>query len=1375
MMTARRSSSSFFLQLGILFVAVLLLGELSVAETTIDLQHAQHQVLKWLQSDTIGGILSEHIELQAFDALHHNNNSNNHHHHHQNGHHFVATRDIAEGEILVVIPRKAILQPVEPQIGDRVIRRGEYFNDEDIDDDELFAGVITNVHSQKGIKVYDIDYDSGFSEQGIPASEMEFEYEPTCCATVQRLIDQLQQLNSPPSKKGKSLSSQILAPYVTYLQQLAHHPPTTTPAAFWSQAGRDLLLELLGYDFRGQFTGEASPQQLPPFSTLDKSLLHVDWHVRCHGANHTLAHQAYQIVHQYAWDQVLVPILDRIPHGNGPVSNVDMTPVRIDDDDEMEEEDSEEEPIRIYATRDIIAGEVLVRSYNQCTNCHDRQWYYGTPELLYDYGFVESYPQRYVLEEHHFAFDIDVVEESTKDNSSVPSYQITWIKGVHRRLSSGLEFVQDQLERLRQLAETEFGQPLEENGTLSLDNVTRDPEIPLQEWNTIVQFYNALLIAYREAVVAAGGTVADPQSPGNDCSTGDGTCDLTSVSSRRYRDLLQDEPEVWGDERPMTCDAKWIFKLLDWETVEEIQSPYQHILFSVNPDINDTCFDLDTTVQICASYRPHYHEPMVHYTARFLETVKRVLFVGGGDSMLLHEILKYPSLELVVGLELDQEVTRKSFKYFGTQPHWDNEKVEWWFGDATKSLLMLPKDYFGSFDMVLVDLSETVMALSVTDELDVMQALSLLVKPEGIVVKNEYMYFLDQSEIFSNTLHIHFYDIPVVCSQSLILASDKVDFLRGPVTNHTVNYLLHDVLDQRHHNLLHDYQKNATSFKHCRSTDLSVKKTVEQKQSPGVLMILEAEQVSVDLKATNDLLNLLLKALKSQRLHVLHSPVIKDGSEQLALTIVLEEGYVIARIFPEDAYVAFDIHLWSQFQKHDDIKNALLTAVGGHINGPLSSAYRIVAGGMFGVNGWEEDEQQRGPHVLETCSDSEHLPVRTDAVKSKTMEIVTKELLDRVGGQDIPIAVVCGHDENTCTSLKTLKLTQNTKNIAVVKTCSDIDDSTEFSQDGSLRMFSCEKAVIKALRNFVNDNDKVVGIVVDSDAPFTMGQIMLKIMKSRRNRKRYLADRFLVLTPVPTTSQSWRNALVETFRKEIAVDEPAFSATVFFNSSDSSSSIKLASSGDADFVASLVDTVKVIEDRIDVMASIESIRGGEFRYDEDIEPTHIFHHEDYDLSSQLEQWQKQRQLGHQTVLQYEYEVNGTHKSLSCSSIAESSKAILGRVRVEISATLAVKEVSVTGDGCVVFGSWQRFGKKSQTPGGSGGNFVILWDGRNHVDANVFTYAEDEDFILKFEKFFGQRFSGMKRTLRDTQPRGTGRIVSFASDVTSIGSNPHWHP
>ena len=55
----------------------------------------------------------------------------------------------------------------------------------------------------------------------------------------------------------------------------------------------------------------------------------------------------------------------------------------------------------------------------------------------------------------------------------------------------------------------------------------------------------------------------------------------------------------------------------------------------------------------------------VHSSVRFLNQVKRVVFVGGDDSMLLHEMLKCKSLELVIGLEIDQTVTRNTIMMLG--------------------------------------------------------------------------------------------------------------------------------------------------------------------------------------------------------------------------------------------------------------------------------------------------------------------------------------------------------------------------------------------------------------------------------------------------------------------------------------------------------------------------------------------------------------------------------------------------------------------------------------------------------------------------------------------------------------------------------------
>ena len=54
-----------------------------------------------------------------------------------------------------------------------------------------------------------------------------------------------------------------------------------------------------------------------------------------------------------------------------------------------------------------------------------------------------------------------------------------------------------------------------------------------------------------------------------------------------------------------------------------------------------------------------------------------------------------------IDFQIDQKMARNSFKYFGSQPHWDNDRVQLLYDDAAKSLMMLPDDYFLFFDMVL--------------------------------------------------------------------------------------------------------------------------------------------------------------------------------------------------------------------------------------------------------------------------------------------------------------------------------------------------------------------------------------------------------------------------------------------------------------------------------------------------------------------------------------------------------------------------------------------------------------------------------------------------------------------------------------------------
>ena len=395
-----------------------------------------------------------------------------------------------------------------------------------------------------------------------------------------------------------------------------------------------------------------------------------------------------------------------------------------------------QDSLNVYASRDIYASEQIYKSFYETQSVEETE-NYCTPFLFRDYGFVEDMPQTWMFLDMDLAFIMDELESEDEDGN--PQYDV--IEWISDELSSpeDINVLEDKLDYIQGRI-----QILEDRGAWA--------NVPVYEWLRTKEYMKAMEVSVQTVLKWYHTNVQYP----NSCIL-DGEC---TVSIERYRDLdTAYETDQNANYHSTSFDEEFEEVLL-----ETYKSQYQTISFSMVGDNIDLCMDLDEVIQICSSYRPHYHEYMVHQTARFLpiNSIKRVLFVGGGDSMLLHEALKYPSLELVVGLELDQKVTRGCFKHFGTQPHFD-ERVEWWFGDASKSLLMLPKDYFASFDLVLVDLSETVMSFAVTTELTVIEALTLLVKPDGIFVKNE-VYFDELMNIFPYTAQIRWYVMNVLSS-----------------------------------------------------------------------------------------------------------------------------------------------------------------------------------------------------------------------------------------------------------------------------------------------------------------------------------------------------------------------------------------------------------------------------------------------------------------------------------------------------------------------------------------------------------------------------------------------------------------------------------
>ena len=86
------------------------------------------------------------------------------------------------------------------------------------------------------------------------------------------------------------------------------------------------------------------------------------------------------------------------------------------------------------------------------------------------------------------------------------------------------------------------------------------------------------------------------------------------------------------------------------------QSPYQKIVLTYGEG-NYWLF-LNGHQQLSTLDEELYHEPLVHPVIQLQEDTKRVLVLGGGDGAAVREILKYPTIEKIVLVDLDPAVTK---------------------------------------------------------------------------------------------------------------------------------------------------------------------------------------------------------------------------------------------------------------------------------------------------------------------------------------------------------------------------------------------------------------------------------------------------------------------------------------------------------------------------------------------------------------------------------------------------------------------------------------------------------------------------------------------------------------------------------------------
>jgi spermidine synthase len=139
--------------------------------------------------------------------------------------------------------------------------------------------------------------------------------------------------------------------------------------------------------------------------------------------------------------------------------------------------------------------------------------------------------------------------------------------------------------------------------------------------------------------------------------------------------------------------------------LERVQSPYQLVEVYDTPEWG-RLFRLDGCNMTSEKDEFIYHENMVHPAALAHPAPRSALVIGGGDGGSAEELLKHPSMERVVVVELDQVVVNIAKKYFGKVHHnvFDNPKLELRIGDG----FAFVRETSERFDLIALDLTDPV-------------------------------------------------------------------------------------------------------------------------------------------------------------------------------------------------------------------------------------------------------------------------------------------------------------------------------------------------------------------------------------------------------------------------------------------------------------------------------------------------------------------------------------------------------------------------------------------------------------------------------------------------------------------------------------------
>ncbi|CBL46385.1 Spermidine synthase [gamma proteobacterium HdN1] len=145
-----------------------------------------------------------------------------------------------------------------------------------------------------------------------------------------------------------------------------------------------------------------------------------------------------------------------------------------------------------------------------------------------------------------------------------------------------------------------------------------------------------------------------------------------------------------------------------------------------------------------------YHEMMVHPAMFTHANPREVAIIGGGDCGTLREVLKHDSVERVVQVEIDEQVTRAAERFFPelTASNHDT-RAQLLFMDGIEWIKTQPD---ASLDVILVDATDPIGPARELYETDFLSACQRVLREDGILVQQSESPLLHTDSLIQ---HLH--------------------------------------------------------------------------------------------------------------------------------------------------------------------------------------------------------------------------------------------------------------------------------------------------------------------------------------------------------------------------------------------------------------------------------------------------------------------------------------------------------------------------------------------------------------------------------------------------------------------------------------------